>query len=315
MIPPRVSVIVVNWNTRDMLRDCLASIRQQTESSHEVIVVDNASRDGSQDMVRGEFPAVQLVANTDNKGFAAANNQGIRISAGNYVLLLNPDTIVLDHAIDAMLGWMDQNPDVGCGGCQVFETETTIQQTCFADPNLMNQMIIELGGLRLARHLPALGRPWYLDWDRRSQREVDVVSGMFMLIPRHVLDATGLLDEAFFIYAEEADLCRRIRSAGWKCVFTPIARIIHRDGGSKSTAQIKSRMHVQMQKSHMIYVRKHGGATAAAALRVFLILTSLARLSISKVASLWNGNPETAARARLSLASLRYHLLGKEPVA
>ncbi len=312
---PDVSVIIVNWNTRDLLRNCLQSILDQTAASHEIIVIDNASRDGSAAMVAAEFPGVVLIANTDNRGFAGANNQGLAIARGAHVLLLNPDTIILDHAIDKMLGWLGQRPEVGCVGCQVLEAPGVIQQTSFADPGFWDLALVEFGLLNLAHLFPALGHPRYIGWDRRSERVVDVVSGMFMLVPRAVLDRVGPLDDAFFIYAEEADWCRRIREAGWLCVFAPVAQIIQLDGGSKSTAQIKSRMHVQLQKSHLIYVRKHSGRLAHAATRAMYILSAALRRLAFGVKSLIRRDDDTLARIRLASAALAYHLKGQEPVS
>ena len=309
---PAVSIIIVNWNTQALLRDCLRSVIEQTRAPQEIIVVDNASTDGSAAMVAAEFPAVVLIANADNRGFAGANNQGLRIAAGANLLLLNPDTIVLDGAIDKMLGWLAQHPDVGCVGCQVLEGPGVIQRTCFADPSATNLLIVELGLMRLARWLPVLGRPWYTAWDRKSEREVDVVSGMFMLVPRVVIDKVGLLDDAFFIYAEEADWCRRIRAAGWRCVFAPEAQIIHLDGGGKSTAQIRPKMYVQMQKSHLIYVRKHDGEGAYVVVKSVLIASAFLRLVLFGALRLVHGDAVTEARLRLSKAALRYHLFGRE---
>jgi GT2 family glycosyltransferase len=314
-LSPDVSIIIVNWNTRDLLRDCLASIAAETRVPHEVIVVDNASADGSVAMVAAAFPGAVLIANTGNRGFAAANNQGLAVAKGRHVLLLNPDTIVLDDAIGRMLGWLGRHPDVGCVGCQVLEGPGVIQQTSFADPGPVNLAIVELGLHRLARWLPVFGRPWYRDWDRRSEREVDVVSGMFMLVPRRVLETVGPLDEAFFIYAEEADWCRRIRKAGWRCVFAPAAQIVHLDGGGKSTVQIRSRMHVQMQKSHLIYVRKHHGALAHSMVRMLLVGSALLRAFLFGGLKLVRPDPVTRARLRLAMASLRFHVLGREPLS
>ena len=310
-----VSVIIVNWNTCDLLRNCLHSIRAQTSLRHEIIVIDNASGDGSADMVRAEFPDVRLIANSVNGGFAAANNQGLRIARGRTVLLLNPDTLVLDAAIDRMLGWLDRHPDVGCAGCQVLEGPGVLQRTCFADPTVLNFVAVEFGLMRLARWIPAFGRSWYTDWDRRSEREVDVVSGMFMLVPRAVMDKVGLLDEAFFVYGEESDWCRRIRKAGYRCVFTPEAQIIHLDGGSKSTSQIRSRMYVQIQKSHLIYTSKHSSALGYAAIRGIYLLSSTLRLGLFSALRLIRPDDNTKARVRLARASLIYHLTGKEPVS
>ena len=131
VVEPDVSIVVVTWNAKDLLRNCIRSIIQETEKPHEIIIVDNASDDGTVEMVETEFSDVVLIANDKNLGFAAANNQGIRASSGRYLLLLNPDTIVLDGAIDKMIDWCDRHPEVGCAGCQVFETETIIQRTCF----------------------------------------------------------------------------------------------------------------------------------------------------------------------------------------
>ena len=312
---PEVSVIIVSWNTCELLRGCLASVEAETKVPHEVIVVDNASSDGSAAMVAREFPGVVLIVNAANRGFAAANNQGLAVAKGRHVLLLNPDTIILDDAIGRMVGWLARHPDVGCAGCQVLEGPDVIQQTSFADPGPVNLAIVELGLHRLARWLPVCGRPWYREWDRRSEREVDAVSGMFMLVPRWVLEAVGPLDEAFFVYAEEADWCRRIRKAGWRCVFTPVARIVHLDGGGKSTVQIKSRMHVQMQKSHLIYVRKHDGVLAYAMVRTLFVGSALLRALLFGGLRLMRSDPLTRARARLAAASLRFHILGREPVS
>ncbi len=310
-----VSIVIVNWNTRDILHDCLDSIANQTSLPHEVIVVDNASTDGSADMVRQSFPDVTLIANSDNRGFAAANNQGLAIARGEKLLLLNPDTIILDNAIDVMCAWLDAHPDVGCVGCQVFEGADTIQRTSFADLGPLNLALIEFGLYRLAQRSRLFGRPEYGDWDRDSERDVDVVSGMFMLVPRPVFDAVGFLDEAFFVYSEEADWCRRIRDAGWRCVFTPKARILHLEGGSKSTAQIKSRMYVQLQKSKMIYVQKHYGQTGALCARAVFLGGAVLRWGAFGLAGLTRSNPELRSRSRLALAVIRFHLLGKEPTA
>jgi GT2 family glycosyltransferase len=310
-----VSVVIVNWNTRELLRNCILSIQAQTVLTHEIIVIDNASNDGSASMVRLEFPETILITNTDNRGFAGANNQGLAVARGEHVLLLNPDTVVLDKAIDRMVNWISDAPDVGCVGCQVLESPGIIQRTCFSDPSPVNQIIVELGLMRLARWIPFFGRPWYVGWDRTTMRDVDVVSGMFMLVPRRVLTPVGPLDDTFFVYAEEADWCRRIRKAGWRCVFAPVAQILHLDGGSKSTAQIRSRMYVQMQKSHLIYARKHYGAVGHAVSKTVFVVSGLLRLGLFGVLGFARKDANTKARVRLSLAALRFHFAGTEPMA
>lgn len=312
---PHVSIVIVNWNTCDLLRDCIRSILAETRSPHEIIVIDNASADGSAAMVAAEFPEVSLIANADNRGFAAANNQGLRIAKGRNLLLLNPDTVILDGAVDRMLAWLVAHPDVGCVGCQVLEGPGLIQRTSFADPTPLNLLIEEMGLTRLASRLPFFGRPNYASWDRTSERDVDVVSGMFLLVPRQVVEAVGLLDEAFFVYAEEADWCRRIRKAGWRCVFSPVAQIIHLDGGTKSTGQIRSRMYVQLQKSLVIYSGKHFGLGGKIAARATYIGAAALRWTVFGLLRLVKSNDDIRARLRLSRASLLFHLTGREPAS
>jgi GT2 family glycosyltransferase len=309
---PEVSVIIVNWNTRALLADCIRSIKAQTTARHEIIVIDNCSTDGSADMVAATFPDVVLIANPDNRGFAAANNQGLAVARGTHLLLLNPDTIILDHAIDKSLAWLARHPGVGCMGCQVLEGPDVIQRTGFSDPGPLNQAIVELGLTRLDR-FPLFARPFYSRWDRKSEKVVDVVSGMFMLVPRAVYEKVGPLDPAFFIYAEEADWCRRIRKAGFSCVFAPVAQIIHLDGGSKSTAQIKSRMYVQKQKSHLIYLRKHESPLGLALVKSAVVLSALLRLAVFSALTLIRPSDTSRARIRLARAALAFQLLGKEP--
>lgn len=304
-----ISVIIVNWNTRDLLRECLRSIGEQTHRPHEVIVIDNASSDGSVDMVASEFPSTVLIRNEGNRGFAAANNQGLKIAKGRYVLLLNPDTIILDRAIDTMIGWCDAQPNVGVAGCQVWENDTKIQRTCFADQGPLNIFLVETGLYWALSGWRFFGGPHYSSWDRKTEREVNIVSGVFMLVPMPVLDHVGLLDEAFFIYSEEADWCMRMRIAGYRCVFTPVARIIHRDGGGKSTSQIKARMYVQMQKSKLIFVRKYYGRGGYIAARATLLACMLLRCLIFATISRSNGS----SKAHLAWAATLFHLKGVEP--
>jgi GT2 family glycosyltransferase len=309
-----VSVIIVSWNTRDILRECLRSVHDHTKGgSFEVIVVDNASADGSAAMVRAEFPAVRLIENRDNRGFAAANNQALPHAGGRYVLLLNPDTLILDHAIDAMVGYMDAHPRVGCAGCQVLENRDTVQMTCFRFPSPLN-ILLSLTGLdRLFPRSRLFGRYWMRWWDRRSEREVDVVSGMFMLVRRDVIDRIGPMDEDYFIYAEEADWCYRMRQAGWSRVFTPVARIVHRDGGGKSTAQLSTKMYVQQQKSLLIFHRKNLGLLAWATAKLFYTVSMLVRLIAWQASALLQRGREGEAKVARAAAALRFHLTGIEP--
>ena len=310
-----LSIVIVNWNTRDMLRDCLHSVHASLDDLDvEVMVVDNASSDGSAAMVEEEFPEVRLIANHDNRGFAAANNQGMKPSSGRYVLLLNPDTIVAPVTLNRMIRYADDHTDAAVIGCQVYESEHCIQRTCFRYPDPVNTLFAETGLSRLCSGSRLFGRYWMGDWDRKSEREVDVVSGMFMLVRREAIEQVGFMDESYFIFAEEADWCHRFRRAGWRCIFTPEARIIHRDGGGKSTEQISVRMYVQMQKSLLMFQRKNLGRRAwFTSWLIYVISTSLRTVLWTSLGVLQIGTRSTHRRKQ-AVAALRFHLTGREPV-
>ena len=311
---PEVTVIIVNWNTRDLLRGCLASVIAETTADHEIIVIDNASSDASCAMVRAEFPGVTLIANTVNRGFAAANNQGLAIARGRKCCCSTPIRSCLMGQSTGCSAGLAAHPDVGCVGCQVLEGPDVIQQ------NLLCRSFAH----ESADH----GNRAYSGWRAGSPSLVSpgTVTGIARLNVRSMsspacscwcrgmcLEQVGPLDEAFFVYAEEADWCRRIRKAGWRCVFAPVAQIIHLDGGGKSTVQIKSRMHVQMQKSHLIYVRKHEGVLAYAMIRGLFASSALLRIVLFGGLGRLRPDPVTRARARLAMASLQFHVLGREP--
>ena len=243
---PVVSVIIVSWNTRDLLRECLKTVLRETQNlACEVLVVDNASEDGTVEMLAGEFPHVRVTANPSNRGFAAANNQALSVAQGRYCLLLNPDTLILDRAIERAVSFAEHHPQHAVVGCQVMEDENTIQRTCFSFPSAWGLLLDTVGLSAVLPRSRVFGRGKIGWWDRTTEREVDVVSGMFMLVRRDAIVQVGLMDEDYFVYAEETDWCFRFWRAGWRCVFTPQARIIHLDGGGKSTSQVSVKMFVQ----------------------------------------------------------------------
>lgn len=253
-----VSIIIVNWNTRAILKDCLNSIYEQTRGiKFEVIVVDNASRDGSAEMVEKEFPRVVLIENSENKGFAAANNLGMAIAQGRYVLLLNSDTLVLDETIDKVVSFTDNNPDVAVVGCRVLNPDGTLQPTCFMFPSIINMLFSSSYLYKLFPRSRIFGRERMTWWDRKDIREVDVVTGCFMLVRRKAIDEVGMMDERFFIYGEETDWCYRFKKAGWKVMFAPVGEIIHL--GGQSTSKVQVEMLVQLRLSILKFISKHHG--------------------------------------------------------
>jgi len=236
-----VSVVIVNYNTRDMLRDCLLSIREHSGPVRlETIVVDNASADGSVQMVRSDFPEVAVIANDDNVGFAPANNQGMRIARGRYILLLNSDTLVMDDAIAKTAAFADKRPDAAVVGCRILNPDSSLQPSCFMFPCMLNLVLMVTHSYRIFPRSRFFGRERMSWWDRNDERAVEVVTGCFMLVRREAMLQVGMMDGSFFFYGEEADWCRRFSKAGWKLLFTPSARITHLEGASAKRLRWKS---------------------------------------------------------------------------
>jgi GT2 family glycosyltransferase len=292
-----VSIIIVSWNTREILRDCLESVYAKTEGiAFEVIVIDNASSDGSPDMVRRDFPDVRLVENVENRGFAAANNQGIRVAAGRYVLVLNSDTIVLDHAITKAVAFADANPRAAVVGCRVLNPDRTVQATCFMYPSLLNMLLSASYLYKLFPRSRFFGRERMTWWNRDDVREVDVVTGCFMLVRREAIDEVGVMDEAFFMYGEETDWCFRFNKAGWRVVFTPAAEIIHL--GGQSSQRVKGEMLVALRLSILRFIGKHNGRLTCRIACLLTALFLLIRLPVWTAIWLVGGKYSDTARLR-----------------
>lgn len=264
-----VSVIIVSWNVWGWLAPCLASVRAALEGiAGEIIVVDNASTDGTPERVREAFPEVRLLRNPVNRGFPAANNQGMAIARGRYFFLLNPDTVVLDGAIASLIAFADAHPKAGVIGPQLLNPDGTVQSSRRRFPTFWTALFESTWWQPYAprgilRHYYVLDRP-----DDEVQ-EVDWVTGAAMLVRREAVEQVGPMDEGFFMYAEELDWCRRMRAAGWRVFYNPVAKVIHH--GGRSSDQVPAVQHLAFQRSKIRYFRKHHGPVAAAALRVFLI--------------------------------------------
>ncbi len=312
--PLDLSVVIVSWNTRRVIGACLESVfRNLGNLTAEVIVIDNGSSDHSAQMIAHEFPQVRLIDNDTNRGFAAANNQGIRIARGRHVLLLNPDTVIIGDVLEKTLAYARAHPDAGIVGCQVMEGRAAVQRTCFRFPSPLNTFMWVTGLSAVFPRSRVAGRAAYGPWRRDGERDVDVVSGMFMLARREAIEQVGPMDEKYFVFAEEADWCRRFRDAGWRCVFAPVGRILHVDGGSKSTEQADTRMYVQLQKSVLRFQRKHLGVARWLLAKVLFTTSMVARAAWWRLMAAVGLGTEPRRKARLSAAAARYHLTGKEP--
>lgn len=271
-----LSIVIVNWNTCDILRDCLESVYLETKGvQSEVIVIDNASEDNSVEMVHCDFPDVILIENQENRGFAAANNQGMAIAQGRYVLLLNSDTIVLGNAIDKTVAFADNHKNAAIVGCRVLNPDKTLQRTCFMFPSVLNMLLSTSYLYKLFPKNKFFGRERMTWWERNDIREVDVVTGCFMLVRREAIEQIDLMDEGFFMYWEETDWCYRFKQAGWKIMFTPDAQIIHI--GGVSSKQVKPKMVLQWRKSMLFFFRKHKSPLAYLSAWVLIALFYLTR--------------------------------------
>jgi len=279
------SIIIVSWNTRDILRNCLKSVYEQTKDiPFEVIVIDNASSDNSVSMIKSEFSQVHLIENKENRGFAAGVNQGIAIVKGRYVLVLNSDTIICDNAIEKTIRYADTHPEAAMVGCQVSDNFDTIQMTCFRFPSVLNLFLYTFSLNKIFKKNHFFGREWMLWWRRNSEREVEVVSGSFMLVRRKAIDDIGLMDEDYFLYYEETDWCYRFAKAGWKILFWPGAKIIHCHGGRNSSKQESTKMAIQMQRSCLIFFRKNRNIASSIMVRLLLIVSFACRFCFWTVA-------------------------------
>ena len=263
-----VSIVIVNWNVRDLLRRCLRSITQYPVPSFEVIVVDNASTDGSVDMVRVEFPAVRLVVNSENRGFPGAINQGISLARGRYVLLLNPDTELVGDALGTMVAFADEHLDVGVVGPQLLNADGSVQSSRRRFPTLATAFF-ESTWLQPYAPRRLLERYYVGDQPDDRVQDVEWLMGAALMARREAIEQVGPMDERFFMYSEELDWCRRFREAGWRVVYLPTAQILHHEG--KSSEQVLPARHIHFQTSKVRYFRKHHGHVAAEALRLFLL--------------------------------------------
>jgi GT2 family glycosyltransferase len=251
-----VSIVIVSWNTCDLLEECLESIKEEAgDIVIEVIVVDNASSDGSADMVEKEFPSVRVIRNEENIGFAGASNHGIRESNGRYVLLLNPDTVILDGAVEKTVEFMDNETNAGIATCKVLNADRSFQ-ICYGEQFPGLWMLITGGSSLRSAFKFLFSDSSISEYDIHRSHPVEWVMGAFMMIRREVVRQIGLLDESFFMYGEEPDYCYRARKYGWEMWYTNEGEIIHL--GGESTNQIKQRSVIDwLMTNYFKFFTKH----------------------------------------------------------
>lgn len=266
---PVASVVIVSFNTRDLLRDCLNSLVEESNGLQtEVLVVDNVSQDGSAEMVAREFPAVKLIRSDINLGFAAANNRAFAQAIGRYVVLLNSDAFPRPGALWRAIRHMEHEPEVGIGGARLAGRDGSWQPSARLFPSLLNDFL-SLSGLAArypkSRFFGRFDRTWA---DPSEACDVDWVPGAFSIIRRDALEKVGYFDESFFLYYEEVDLCRRFKSRGYRVRYWPDVTVVHFGGESSKTvtrmklSQSGSQLALWRMQSAFLYYRKHHGLKA-----------------------------------------------------
>lgn len=270
-----LSIVIVNYNTRDLLRRCLESIRRERgDLALEVIVIDNMSKDDSAAMVRAEFPEFKLIAPPENLWFTGGNNLGAAQATGSYVFLLNPDTVITPGALPTLIAYLDAHPQVSAVTCRMEYPTGGVQRTCSRVPTYPDLLLgYSFLGVVFARRRDALRRRmWYEDWDRASTRPVEVIPGSCMLIRREWL--LGVFDTDLKLYFPEDDWCRRVLRAGGAIHFVAEALILHEEHASVKQAQrLASRIYFD---DLITFTRKEYGAFAAALLHALILPTRLA---------------------------------------
>lgn len=272
-----ISVIIVNWNTRDLLLECIRSLASQKGTFQmEVIVVDNGSTDGSQEAVRAAFPDIHVIENKANLGFGKANNNGITKSRGRYVCLVNSDVRVMGNCIHGLITYMDTNPDIGISGPKILNPNLTIQDSCRTFPSLWNNLSPALGLDKIFRNSPFFSGEHMFHFKHDVVLPVDYLAGCVLMVRRKALDEVGLLDERFFIYQEEVDWCKRFQQHGWKISFFPEVAVVHYHGVSSS--KDPKRFALERQKALLQYWKKHHGSLSVMAMRLIIFLNHALRI-------------------------------------
>ncbi len=298
-----LSIVIVSWNVRDLLQTCLESLRPAWERTWaEVIVVDNASTDGTPDLVRDHYPAVRLIANLANRGFGAANNQGMAAASGRYILLLNPDTVVLPGALETLVGFLEAHPRVGLAAPRLLNPDGSLQRNAFRFPGLV-QVALDLFPIHPRLRDSALNGRYRREPQATGPFAIDHPLGAALLVRCEIWQQTGGFDEDYFMYAEEVDWCWRIHKAGWMIWQVPEARIIHY--GGQSTRQVPDWMFIELWRARFRFFRRYHGLFYQAMVRLLVRLGMLWRsFRLWRAAAKGNLDPDTATSQRRAAATI-----------
>jgi len=275
----QLSIIIVNWNTKKLLHDCLQSIYKFTSGlKFEVVVVDNGSQDGSIDMMKKKFPKTKLILNKENLGFSKANNQGIKIAKGQYIFLLNSDTYLIENSFKKLLTNIKSRSKLGVIAPKLLSKDQTIQQSAGYFPHLPQVFF----WMSFLDDLPIgmLFKPYHIDHDSfyKNGQQIDWVTAAALMIPKKVIDEVGLLDPQIFMYGEEIEWCYRIKKAGYKIYFSPITKIIHIGRGSHQ--KIPTKAFIGEYEGLMYFYKKYKSRFALQILKLLLKIGALVRIAV-----------------------------------
>lgn len=278
MPAPRISVIIVSWNVADLLRRCLSAIADHSAGLDcEIIVVDSASTDDTVAMVQRDFPGVHLIPRADNVGFPRGNNLGLAHATGDYLVLLNPDTEVVGDALATLVACLRDHPDVGLVGPELLNSDGSHQSSRRRFPTTAT-LFFESTWLQPLAPRRLLRRYYAEELPSDAAADVDWVTGACMATRRDVVHRVGGMDEAYFMYSEELDWCRRIKAAGWRVRYLPAAQVIHHAG--KSSEQAVTARHVNFNRARLRYTRLYHGRLVYAALRGWLLLGFAGQIAV-----------------------------------
>jgi GT2 family glycosyltransferase len=302
----KLSVVIICWNDLKVILECISSIRVETSAiDYEIIVTDNASSDGSIAAIRERFPNVRIVENLENGGFAKGNNAGIRVAKGEYILILNPDTIVRDRALEKLVAYAERYPEAGAFGCRVLNPDGSVQLSTHPLPTLWTWSMKAFALRWPARFCNGFCTDEYRGWDGRSERPIGFQGGCCLLVRGELLRNLGGFDERFFHQFEDADLCRRIWDSGRPVLFFPGAEITHIGGQNRGTYSIK--VELEVERSKYRYFHKYYGAAGAHWIRFLSILELGLRCTVLKWLYYFRPNQTLENKLRRHEALLQWH--------
>jgi len=303
---PLISVVVVTWNAKRYVDECVRSLGANTDLPAEFIVVDNASTDGTPELIEQVLPKVRLIRNQENLGFAKANNIGIAQSRGKYLFLVNSDVTIPKGCMSNLVAYMEANPDVGMTGPRMLGTNGEVRRSTMRFPTVWNQFCRAAGLDAIFKHSRWAGGFLMADFPHSLTSDVEVLNGWFWVVLRDALQQVGVMDERFVIYGEDIDWCYRFFQAGWRRVFFAGAAALHYGGASSAAAPV--RFHIEMQKANAQFWDKHHGALGSAAFYGMTIIHEAIRVLGHGIAYLLRprARAESAHKVRRSMALLRW---------